>query len=75
MNSERPSCEAEAWESGKTTTDSNGNAYSEGDLVEYEGVVYSVDQDQNYGHPMCPPDGSGEAWCDGQYSFTVVEDC
>lgn len=69
------SCEADAWESGKTTTDSNGNAYSEGDLVEYMGVVYSVDQDQNYGHPMCPPDGSGETWCATQYSFTPVEGC
>lgn len=69
------SCEADAWESGKTTTDSNGNAYSEGDLVEYMGVVYSVDQDQNYGHPDCPPDGSGQDWCSTQYSFTPVEDC
>ncbi len=69
------SCEADPWIPMKTTLDENGNAYTAGDLVDYMGVVYSVDQDQNYGHESCPPDGSGPEWCSTQYSFTPVDDC
>lgn len=52
--------------------------YPPGQLFNYEGAVYRYDgtEDMTYVNGDCPPDQSGEAWCQsGQYPYSEVTDC